>query len=65
MKYESLQGAVRHRIRQAGGLRRLSRSSGVSASYLCRISKGARIEPSEEILEKLGLSRVVHYVDVG
>ena len=63
MNYDSLKTAVRARIHAAGGLRRLSRQTKVSPSYLCRISKGERVVPSDDILAKLGLEKVIRYRD--
>lgn len=47
--------------REAGGIRALSRAIGLCPGYLCRMSKGEKINPSEETLEALGLARSVSY----
>lgn len=45
-----------------GGLRPLARALGVSPSYLGRLRDGRYDKPSDEILKKLGLERLVLYV---
>lgn len=46
-------------VRKCGGLRKLSRKSGVAVGYLCRLRKGEKLNPSESTLRKLGLKREV------
>ncbi len=49
-------------IKQAGGQRALAREWGVSQQYLCDVVNGRR-PISESILDRLGLRRVVSYID--
>ena len=47
-----------------GGLRAAARVLDVSPSYLSRLRDGEKINPSNKILKKLGLKKVILYVKV-
>lgn len=49
--------SARHR-----GLRAAARVIGVDAGYLHRLKGGSRTQPSDDVLRKLGLRKVVRYV---
>lgn len=44
-----------------GSLRQLAESIGEDAGYLSRLRSGEKDNPSDEVLQKLGLVRVVKY----
>ena len=53
--------AVEQKIHQHGSLRAAARVMRVSAPYLCRFRHGQKRNPSDALLRKLGLRRVVEY----
>lgn len=46
-------------VQQHGSLRAVSRVTGISVGYLCRLRSGEKTNPEEDKLRKLGLRRVV------
>lgn len=50
-----------------GGLRQLSRVIGVDSAYLMRLRDGEKTNPSDRVLRKLKLKRIVTviYKDIG
>lgn len=44
-----------------GSLRAAARVLNLTPAYLCRLRQGVKTEPSETVLRKLGLRRVVRY----
>jgi len=48
-----------------GGLRKAAVQVGLSPGYLSRLRAGTKTDPSSEVLDRLGLKRVVHYERVG
>lgn len=58
---DSLAKLVLHAAVDAGGIRALSRRTGIGASYLSRLSRGAMLNPSDDVLKALGITRVVSY----
>jgi transcriptional regulator with XRE-family HTH domain len=56
-----MQKTIERLIKKHGGLRPLSRAIGISPSYLQRMRIGEKNDPSPEVLDKLGLERVVSY----
>ncbi len=44
-----------------GNVSKLSAALDIDRTYLHRLHKGDKIEPSEEVLKKLGLIKVVTY----
>ena len=57
----TLQERVRELEQQHGGLRAAARAIQIEPSYLCRLGTGEKAQPSEAILRRLGLRRVVTY----
>lgn len=57
--------ALRRRIqelaKQHGSLRAAARVLKIDAGYLSRLQDGLKTEPSNDVLRKLGLKRVVTY----
>jgi hypothetical protein len=53
--------AVEAKIQQHGSLRAAARVMRVSAPYLCRFRHGQKRNPSDALLRKLGLRRVIEY----
>ena len=48
-------------VKQHGSLRAAARELGCSAAYLSRLASGQKSEPSGEVLQGMGLRRVVTY----
>jgi len=44
-----------------GSLRQLSKAIGIDAGYLQRLKDGEKDNPSDDVLDKLGLTRQVVY----
>lgn len=44
-----------------GSARKAAEAIGLNHSYLWRLAKGEKSEPTPDVLEKLGLERVVSY----
>lgn len=53
---------VRALVKLYGGLRVAARALKIDAGYLSRLASGEKLAPSDEVLAKLGLQRVVVYV---
>lgn len=49
-------------VEKHGGLRAAGRAISIDPTYLLRLRKGTKREPSAKTLKKLGLKRVVNYV---
>lgn len=49
-------------ISAAGGVRALSRRTGLDPGYISRLASGSKEDPSSYVLLQLGLKRVVIYV---
>ena len=60
--YVSLASRIKYLEAQYGGLRRLARLLSMDAAYLLRLKTGEKKNPSNFILEKLGLKRRTFYV---
>lgn len=56
-----IQRIIERLVKQHGGLRRAAEAVGINAPYLCRLRYGERKNPSERVLKKLGIKRVVSY----
>lgn len=56
-----LANRITRRAKEAGGLRALARSINTDPGYLSKLRKGKK-NPSDTLLEKLGLERVEYYV---
>ena len=61
MSGEQLADLVRAAVRDAGGLRALSRAIDVCPGYLSRLQNGEKLNPSDEVLAALGIRREVSY----
>ena len=62
MKTALLGVRIRELEAQHGGLRAAARVLNCNASYLLRLRDGEKRNPSDTILKKLGLKKVVTYV---
>jgi replicative DNA helicase len=49
--------------KQHGSLRAAARALEIDAGYLSRLQNGEKIEPSDDMLRKLNLRRIVTYID--
>lgn len=59
----SLQDYIEYQLlRMQCSLRHMADQLGIDAGYLSRLRSGEKTEPSDEVLRKLGLRRVVYYV---
>lgn len=56
-----LQRRVSDLCQQAGGVRAAAKALGIDFGYLSRLANGTKTNPSDEVLRKLGLRRVVTY----
>lgn len=56
-----LQDAAREAIQKHGGVRPAARALQLTAAYLSRISRGAKVWPNDKLLKKLGVRRSVIY----
>jgi hypothetical protein len=57
----SLFDRIEQLIKQHGSLRAAGRAIKVDPAYLLRLHAGTKTEPSDKVLRKLGLRRVVTY----
>lgn len=48
-------------VKKHGGVRAVARAAGLDAGYISRLRRGEKDEPSDAVLEALGLERVVTY----
>ncbi len=48
-------------VRYHGSLQEVARVTGIDAAYLWRMARGQKCNPSRQVLESLGLMRVVDY----
>lgn len=58
----TLADQVREIVKLYGGLRTAARALDIEAGYMSRMANGKKLNPGDEVLEKLGLRRVVTYV---
>ena len=56
---DRLQSLVKKRLRHYDSLRHASRALGIGHVYLHRLATGAKTNPSDEALRKLGIERTV------
>jgi hypothetical protein len=54
---DELQAAVRRLIKLHKGVRAAGRATGLDPGYLVRLRDGEKLNPGEEVLQKLGLQR--------
>lgn len=52
---------IQELAKQHGSLRAAARVVQIDHAYLSRLQSGAKIEPSDDTLRKLGLKRIVKY----
>lgn len=57
-----LRGRIQELAKQHGSLRAAARVLQIDHGYLSRLQDGEKTEPSDDVLRKLGLRRVVTYV---
>ena len=57
-----LRARIQALAKQHGSLRAAARVLEIDAGYLSRLQGGLKVEPSEEVLRKLGLRRIVTYI---
>jgi hypothetical protein len=51
--------AVKELCDKHGGVRAAARATGINYAYLSRLGNGARSNPTDSVLRKLGLERIV------
>ena len=49
-------------VEQYGSIKEVANHLGVGAAYLHRLANGSKTSPSEDVIKKLGLRRIVSYV---
>lgn len=49
-------------VEQYGSIKEVANHLGVGAAYLHRLASGSKMSPSEDVIKKLGLRRIVSYV---
>lgn len=57
----NIQTAVKAIVAKHGGVRVAARAIGVNYAYLSRLQTGAKCNPTDAVLRKLGLRKVVSY----
>lgn len=60
-RYLTLEEAVSKVVTEHGGIRATERAIGIDKSFLSRLMRGEKTNPSDETLEKLGLRAVPRY----
>lgn len=60
-----LRARVEQHITKHDGVRNFAKVLGVDPSYVTRLRQGKKKEPSDKILRKLKLTRMVVYADDG
>lgn len=60
-----LKDRVNLHVKKHGGVRNCAKVFDVDPSYITRLRKGEKMEPSDSILRRLGLVKMVVYVDDG
>jgi hypothetical protein len=58
---ELLAALIAKQAKRAGGIRALSRKTGLGAGYLSRLSRGEKSNPTDECLSRLGIQRITTY----
>lgn len=62
--YDMVTHQIGQLIHRHGSLRAAARVLGISPAYLSRLFSGEKKDPSDTMLRKLGLRRVVTYVSI-
>lgn len=57
----NIQTAVKAIVAKHGGVRVAARAIGVNYAYLSRLQSGEKCNPTDAVLRKLGLRKVVSY----
>ena len=57
-----LRARIQELAKKHGSLRAAARVLEIDAGYLSRLQGGSKLEPSDGVLRKLGLKRVVTYL---
>lgn len=57
----TLEDAVQKVVKRHGGVRAAERATGVDKSFISRLMRGEKVNPSAETLEALGLRAVPLY----
>ncbi|RZZ85670.1 hypothetical protein [Pseudoxanthomonas winnipegensis] len=60
----TLEEHIALRAAVSGSLRAYANSLGIDVGYLSRLASGEKDNPSEEVLEKLGLRKIVVYTAI-
>lgn len=60
----TLEEHIALRAAVSGSLRAYANSLGIDVGYLSRLASGEKDNPSEEVLEKLGLRKTVVYTTI-
>ena len=63
--YAIVQAAIEKQVSRHGGLRAAARAMEIDAGYLCKLRTGDKKAPDDAILRKLGLRRIVSYIEIG
>lgn len=58
----SMDQCIADLVARHGSLRKAGRVLGITGQYLYRLQAGEKLNPSEAVLRKLGLRRVVSYI---
>lgn len=57
-----LRARIQELAKQHGSLRAAARALEIDPGYLSRLQDGLKLEPSDAVLRKLGLKRIVLYI---
>jgi hypothetical protein len=58
---DNIRSAAARLIKKHNGVRAAARATGLDAGYLVRLRDGLKINPGDDVLEKLGINRRVTY----
>lgn len=59
-----LSARIAFEVEICGSLQRVAKELGIDVGYLSRLARGEKTNPSDEVLEKLGLERTVTYTPI-
>lgn len=60
--YDVVREQIGQLIHRHGSLRKCARVLEISPAYLSRLFRGEKDEPSEKLLRKMGLRKIISYV---
>lgn len=63
MEVNRLRARIQELAKKHGSLRAAARALEIDHAYLSRLQDGLKLEPSDAVLRKLRLKRVVLYID--